>query len=110
VFFCNDCHQELSADFEVRPHSFVRCGTCHQFTKVSDTAGRIFKNGNVKFCLLCHEEKPFKDKEAVPLIPWPDHLNDERIAEADRDKSCIECHWDRIHTMSWSVSEEGGDK
>ncbi len=110
MFFCNDCHQALSEDFENRPHSFVKCGTCHQFTKVSDTAGRIFKNGNIRFCLLCHEEKPFKDGDAVPLIRWPAHLDDEQVDEADREMTCIECHWEQIHMMKENLPKEGADR
>lgn len=106
VFLCSDCHVQLSEDFEKRPHSFVRCGTCHQFTRVSDTAGRIFKNGNLRFCLLCHEDKPFKDAEIVPLIRWPGHLDEENVDEADRDKTCIDCHWEKIHRLEQGRPEK----
>ncbi|MEW6071268.1 MAG: hypothetical protein AB1726_01560 [Planctomycetota bacterium] len=110
VFQCIDCHGELVEDFEKRPHSIVSCATCHLYTQVSDTADRIFKNGNVKFCLLCHEEKPFKDPAAIPLVRWPAHLDEEEIAAVDREKTCIQCHWEKIHLMSWGETAEETDR
>lgn len=110
VFLCRSCHGELAEDAGERSHGGLSCGTCHQYTKVSDTAGRIFKNGNVRFCLLCHADKPFKNEEAIPLVRWPDHLDEEKIADVDRAKSCIDCHWDKIHTMAWSPSEGETDR
>ncbi len=110
VFLCNHCHEDLSTDFEQRSHSALACGICHQFTKVTDTAGRIFKNGNDRFCLLCHEEKPFKGAGTVPLVAWPAHLDEEDVAEADRDKTCVECHWEMIHSMSWGDADGGAGR
>ena len=106
VFQCVDCHTELVKDFEARPHSFVSCAICHQYTQVSDTADRIYKNGNVKFCLLCHEDKSFKNGQAIPLVRWPAHLDEEKVEGADREKTCIQCHWEGIHTMSWGTAIE----
>ena len=110
VFTCSDCHEALTEDFATRSHAAMSCGICHQFTKVSDTAGRIFKNGSVRFCLLCHEDKPFKDGEAVPLVTWPDHLDAKGIEGDERDKTCAQCHWEKIHTMSWATPAEGEDR
>jgi hypothetical protein len=109
VFQCQDCHGDVVADTLERSHADLTCGVCHQYTRVSDTAGRIFKNGNPRFCLLCHEDRPFKDADAIPVVRWPDHLDEEQIPEEERESTCIECHWDKIHAMSWAP-ERAGDE
>jgi hypothetical protein len=64
----------------------------------------------VKFCLLCHEDKPFKNAKAIPLVRWPAHLDEEKIEGPDRDKTCIQCHWEGIHTMSWGTATKEAGK
>ena len=105
IFECVDCHAELVKDFSERPHhNYVECRTCHLFHKTDETTGRIYKNGNAKFCLLCHEKKPFKDLKYPPKIEWPGHLGGtEMIAKRD-EKICLNCHADQIHKMNLNVS------
>jgi len=105
IFECKDCHAELVKDFSGRPHhNYVECRTCHLFHKVDETTGRIYKNGNAKFCLLCHEKKAFKDLKYPPKIEWPSHLgNSGMIAKRD-EKICLNCHSEQIHKMNLKVS------
>ncbi len=104
IFVCRDCHRSVVKDFVKREHSFLRCTTCHLFYRASETSGRIFKNADRRFCLLCHEAKPFKDPEKLPQIVYEDHLA--RMAEVmrrdpvalDQDPAmCLTCHFDFIH-------------
>jgi len=98
IFACAYCHAPLVADFEQRTHHKVRCTTCHIFFRVSDFAGRILRDADPRFCLLCHGNADFRSDSAPPGIDWPDgHLNDVAETEADRSKRCIDCHQDRIH-------------
>ncbi len=100
VFECKDCHQEIVASFENSPHhKAIECTSCHLFHKENETAGRMFKIGNAEFCLLCHEEKPYKDPSHPPKITWPNHLGDKSaLVNIDR-KICLNCHANAIHTM-----------
>lgn len=104
VFVCRDCHPAVSDDFMTHEHSGLRCTACHLFHNESDTAGRIFKNGNSRFCLMCHEQKSFKDGSRVPLIESDEHVPE--MADAfgrdpgslDRDpRACLSCHYEYIH-------------
>jgi len=68
-------------------------------------AGRIFKNGNRRFCLLCHERKSFKDSEQVPSIDSATHLRDSAaILDLDPEelaanpRACLTCHRKEIHS------------
>jgi hypothetical protein len=104
IFLCRDCHEEVTADFASREHSFLRCTACHLFHRDSESAGRIFKNGNRRFCLLCHEAKPFKDPQRQPQIVWEEHVAEmaeafEKDGEAlARDsRACLSCHYEMIH-------------
>ncbi|MCA9424569.1 MAG: hypothetical protein KC994_05820 [Candidatus Omnitrophica bacterium] len=104
IFTCGDCHPAVVEDFKEHEHSFMSCTACHLFHVENETAGRIFKNGNGKFCLLCHEEKPFKDPEGVPQIVSKEHLAemaeilDKTESEVQKDpRSCLECHFEYIH-------------
>ena len=104
IFVCRDCHPAVVKDFMKREHSFLRCTTCHLFYRASETSGRIFKNGNRLFCLLCHEAKPFKDKEKLPQIVYADHLAKMAIvmrrdpgALEQEPTMCLTCHFDFIH-------------
>jgi hypothetical protein len=113
IFVCEDCHAPVVADFESRTHHFMRCTACHLFHQENEVAGRIFKNGNRRFCLLCHEEKPFRDPQAVPQIVSAEHIvdmadmMDEDGASLARDpRACLNCHFDMIHHQE--ILEEGG--
>jgi hypothetical protein len=100
IFECQDCHADIVIDFNNRPHhNYVECRTCHLFHKENETAGRIYKNGNAKFCLLCHEKKPFKDEKYPPKIEWPAHVGGAEIIKPGNEKICLNCHVDKIHKM-----------
>lgn len=101
TFRCADCHATLVTDAESKAHGDFDCRICHVFRKDSEFSGRIFKNGNPKFCLMCHEEKPFKSGETVPLIAsFESHLDDVADEDEDRQKRCVDCHMeDAIHVV-----------
>ncbi len=100
IFECKDCHQAIVESFDNSPHkNAIECTSCHLFHKENDNAGRMYKNGNAKFCLLCHEEKDYKDKEFPPKINWPSHLDSKSaVVNIDR-KICLNCHAGAIHSM-----------
>ena len=104
IFVCGDCHPAVVKDFTDHEHSFMRCTACHLYHPENETSGRIFKISNRRFCLLCHEEKPFKHKEQLPQIVWPEHLV--KMAPVMRRNpddlehdatACLNCHFDSIH-------------
>jgi predicted CXXCH cytochrome family protein len=103
IFTCQDCHSVVVEDFKKHEHSFMECTSCHLFHSENETAGRIFKNGNGKFCLLCHEKKSFKD-ESLPQIVSAEHL-EEMAKDANLDpttvkddpRACLDCHFEFIH-------------
>ena len=104
IFVCEDCHPAVAQDFSERQHSFLRCTACHLFHRENESAGRIFKNGNRRFCLLCHESEPFKDAAALPQVDSDVHLSEmaeflDRRPEDLRDdpRACLACHYDYIH-------------
>jgi len=104
IFECEDCHTAIVQDFKKREHASMRCTTCHLYHRENETSGRIYKNGNKQFCLLCHEQKPFKDQDSLPQIDVAEHL--EEMPEAtgkdaklikESNTSCLECHYNFIH-------------
>ena len=104
IFVCQDCHPSVVRDFQKHEHSFLRCTTCHLFSRENEISGRVFQNGNRQFCLLCHERKPFKDAEQVPQIDFVAHI--EKQAPVMRrpagplledQAACLQCHFDYIH-------------
>jgi hypothetical protein len=104
IFECKDCHSEIVNDFNTKPHhSYVECRTCHLFHKEDETVGRMYKNGNVKFCLLCHESKPFKDAKFPPKITWPSHIANIKHIENKDTKICLDCHAKQIHKMDLTL-------
>lgn len=106
IFDCKDCHSKLVDDFSKRPHyKYVECRTCHLFHKENETTGRIYKNGNAKFCLLCHEKKPFKDEKYPPKIQWPDHVGNKDIIAKGDETICLNCHMDQVHEMNLKVDK-----
>jgi hypothetical protein len=119
IFVCADCHRKVVEDFSEREHGFLRCTACHLFHKENDTAGRIYKNGNQRFCLLCHEEKPFKAEDEVPMIVSADHLRDmaklkgvdPAVLQKDA-RACLSCHFEYIHgedVVPPGETAEGGE-
>jgi hypothetical protein len=104
IFECKDCHAELVKDFSERPHhKYIDCRTCHLYHKENETTGRIYKNGNSKFCLLCHEKKPFKDDKYPPKIEWPSHAGGNEVIAKSDEKICLNCHEKQIHRMDLVV-------
>lgn len=96
IFECRDCHRKVVEDFAGREHAFLRCTACHLFYQENESAGRIFKNGNQRFCLLCHEKKDWKNGEGWPQIVPANHPEG---VEMDRDDPtlCLACHLENIH-------------
>ena len=115
IFVCRDCHAAVAEDFQSREHAFLECTACHLFHRENDTAGRIFKNGNRKFCLLCHEAKPFKDSEGMPQVDSAKHLadmaerakKDPKVLQED-PKACLGCHFVFIHDPAILKSKKSG--
>ena len=100
IFECQDCHNEIYADFESKPHhNHIECTSCHLFHKQNETSGRMYKNGNAKFCLLCHETKSFKNPDYPPKIFWPEHIGNLKYLANINQKICLNCHVDKIHKM-----------
>ncbi len=106
VFVCQDCHPSVVRDFMEHEHSFMRCTACHLFHRENEISGRIFKNGNRRFCMLCHEAKPFKDKELLPQIVYEEHINEmSKVMRRDPEEliqdpsACLTCHFDFIHDL-----------
>lgn len=99
IFSCDYCHPEIAAGFTARPHREVRCSACHLFFRESESAGRIIRDADPRFCLLCHRDTDFRSDDAPPGIDWPDHRDDMAETAADLDKRCIDCHQDRIHPL-----------
>jgi len=116
TFQCKDCHADVVADFATRAHAALECRTCHLFQRDSDFSGRILKNGNPRFCLMCHLDRPFKAQDAMPLLAsFEAHLDDVAESDADREKRCVDCHLaERIHRVSLGcagvVSTPGGEQ
>lgn len=101
IFECKDCHTEIVKDFETKPHhKYVECRTCHLFHKEGENIGRMYKNGNSKFCLLCHENKPFKDPKYPPKVKWPEHIGKLDYLVNINQKICLNCHTNQIHKMN----------
>jgi Doubled CXXCH motif (Paired_CXXCH_1) len=106
VFECKDCHGSIVKEFSTKSHSkHIECRTCHQFHKENESAGRIFKNGNAKFCLMCHEKKSFKDEKYPPKIDWPGHVGNSNIVSKIDEKICLNCHKDQVHEMDLNKRE-----
>jgi hypothetical protein len=100
IFSCDYCHEEIARGFAERPHQEVRCTTCHLFFRESESAGRILRDSDPRFCLLCHRDADFRSEDSPPGIDWPDHRELMAETDADLDKRCTDCHQDRIHPLS----------
>ncbi len=104
IFVCQDCHPSVVRDFAKHEHAFLRCTACHLFHRENAISGQVFRSGAGRFCLLCHEQKPFKDDGQLPQIVYVDHI--EEMAPVMRrlpgplledPASCLQCHFDYIH-------------
>lgn len=94
IFECSYCHKALVADFQKRKHRKLECTTCHLFFKQTEFSGRIIRDADPRFCLLCHRKTKFRSKSGPPTIDWAKHKKEQADGE---DTKCIECHRDRIH-------------
>lgn len=114
IFECSYCHGDVVKDFATRTHAQVRCTTCHLFVRESDFAGRIIRDADPRFCLLCHRDAPFRSDDAPPGIEWPAHLEDVGEEEIDPKARCVDCHRDRIHAprakAAAETAAEGADE
>ena len=106
IFECSYCHPRVVSDFAGRTHHLVRCTSCHLFIKESEFAGRIIRDSDPRFCLLCHRKADFRSDSAAPGIAWPDHLKEVGSGPADEGKRCVDCHRDRIHEPQGSQRNE----
>jgi hypothetical protein len=105
IFQCDYCHPKIAADFAERPHHAVSCTACHLFFRETESAGRILRDADPRFCLLCHRDADFRSDESPPGIEWPGHRQDMAETESDLDKRCIDCHQDRIHPLPASAND-----
>lgn len=108
IFECDYCHEDVSAAFAERPHGELRCTTCHIFFRESEFAGRILRDTDPRFCLLCHREAAFRSDDAAPSIIWPDHREDMAESPDDLGKRCTDCHQERIHPLSQRPADAEG--
>jgi hypothetical protein len=104
IFQCDYCHADLAKSFAKGSHAKVSCTACHLFIKDNAFSGRIVRNTNPKFCLLCHQKSAFKetagkDNAAPPVIDWPAHITDVSADTPDPKRPCVECHQDQIHAL-----------
>lgn len=104
IFECSYCHQKIAEDFDTTPHYAEPCTTCHLFLRESDFAGRIMRNDDPRFCLLCHGEMEFrptqqkKEEGVAPIIKWPDHMTAKDAAMKDDETPCTKCHAVQVHS------------
>jgi len=109
IFQCQYCHPQIVADFAARPHNRVRCTACHIFFRESESAGRILRDADPRFCLLCHRDADFRSNQAPPGIDWPSHREDMAATDDDLEKRCIDCHQDRIHKLQSQITAALGE-
>ena len=96
IFQCGTCHAAVAADAKGRRHADVACTTCHLFIRESDFAGRIVRNTDPRFCLLCHRAADFRREGGPATIDWDEHrktYDDTLPATAP----CTPCHLDTVH-------------
>lgn len=106
IFDCSYCHKQKVADFEIREHNNVECTTCHIFFKDSEFAGRIIRDSDPRFCLLCHRDAEFRGPSSPPSIEWPQHREDVSFEPGDENKRCIDCHRETIHAPLEEPTDE----
>lgn len=101
TFKCADCHADLAKDAKTKSHKSFDCRICHQFHRDSEFSGRIYKNGDPRFCLMCHQNRPFKMRDKIPLInSLAEHLEEVASDETDKQKRCADCHLEgAIHKL-----------
>jgi hypothetical protein len=93
IFECGYCHKEIAAEHAQRSHKQVECTSCHLFFRESEFAGRIVRDADPRFCLLCHRKSELRG-DKPPAIEWPQHRSD---MDGKPDAVCADCHGDHIH-------------
>ncbi|MCP5105809.1 MAG: hypothetical protein GY950_20645 [bacterium] len=106
IFACSDCHAALVKDFKTRSHTAARCTICHQAHPENENSERIFKNADSRFCLLCHEKKPFKNPDYPPKIKPAEHADD--MGVDIKKLVCVNCHMKNIHQTGMTTGLEEG--
>jgi hypothetical protein len=99
IFQCDYCHTALVKSFNKGSHAKLQCKNCHLFIKENAFSGRIVRNADSRFCLLCHREADFKAASGPPTIDWPSHLEDVKDGPEDTRTSCVNCHQEKIHAL-----------
>jgi hypothetical protein len=95
VFECTYCHEEIAQDVAGRAHGALGCRRCHVYFPESENAGRIIKNADPRFCLLCHRATPFRKGAGIPLVEWPAHALAQK--PPGTAAQCVECHANAVH-------------
>jgi hypothetical protein len=107
IFRCEYCHAGVAKSFADGSHAAIRCTTCHVFIRENSFSGRIVRDADPRFCLLCHRKTDFRSPQGPPGIEWPAHLREAAGEEPDPKRSCVECHQDQIHGVSRKEAPHG---
>lgn len=99
IFECDYCHPAIAKSQAKSSHRKMACTACHLFIKENSFSGRIIRNADPRFCLLCHRQAPFRSAKGPPVINWPAHIKDVSNDAPDAGRSCAECHQENIHDM-----------
>lgn len=99
IFQCDYCHADLVKSFKQGAHTKLPCKACHLFIRETSFSGRIVRNANPRFCLLCHRKAEFKSASGPPTIDWPSHISDVSDDPPDPKRSCLNCHQEQIHVL-----------
>lgn len=99
IFECNYCHVSLAKSFRQGAHSKLDCTACHLFIKENAFSGRIVRNNDPRFCLLCHSKADFRSPSGPPTIVWPQHIKDVSSDPVDPKRACVTCHQEQVHEM-----------
>lgn len=115
-FECAYCHKPVVEKFAWSPHKNVACTTCHPYFSETSAAGRIIRDTDPRFCLLCHRRAKYRVKagDGVPKgISWPKH-RDSMARTMDEGEGgnrtlCTDCHREATHWPTedfWEVDED----
>lgn len=101
IFQCAYCHEDVAAKpakYPEMPHQNIACTTCHPFFQDSIFAGRIIRDTDPRFCLLCHKKAKFRHEDwEAPQIKWPRHRDRMKDDDDDERQLCNECHQWALH-------------